>query len=144
MLKEFREFAIKGNMVDMAVGIIIGAAFGAVVQSLVDNVIMPLIAAVFGTPDFANLFLVLRNPRGETYATVKAARDAGAVVLAYGLFINALVTFLGVAMGTFMLVKAINQVRRAGAAAPAAPPAPSGEEKLLMEIRDLLRRGATR
>ena len=144
MLKEFREFAIKGNMVDMAVGIIIGAAFGAVVQSLVDNIIMPLIAAVFGTPDFANLFLVLRNPRGETYATVKAARDAGAVVLAYGLFINALVTFLGVSMGTFMLVKAINQLRRAAPAAPAVPPAPSGEEKLLIEIRDLLSRGAAR
>ena len=144
MLKEFREFAIKGNMVDMAVGIIIGAAFGAVVQSLVDNIIMPLIAAVFGTPDFANLFLVLRNPRGETYTTVKAARDAGAVVLAYGLFINALVTFLGVSMGTFMLVKAINQLRRAAPAAPAVPPAPSGEEKLLTEIRDLLRRGTAR
>ena len=144
MLKEFREFAVKGNMVDMAVGIIIGAAFGAVVQSLVDNIIMPIIAAVFGTPDFANLFLVLRNPRGETYATVKAARDAGAVVLAYGLFINALVTFLGVSMGTFMLVKAINQLRRDAPAAPAVPPAPSGEEKLLTEIRDLLRLGTAR
>ena len=141
MLKEFREFAIKGNMVDMAVGIIIGAAFGAVVQSLVDNIFMPLIAAVFGTPDFGNLFILLRNPKGETYATVKAARDAGAVVLAYGVFINAVVTFLGVAVATFLLVKSINRMRRTEAA---APPAPSGEEKLLMEIRDLLRRAPAR
>jgi large conductance mechanosensitive channel len=118
MLKEFREFAIKGNMVDMAVGIIIGAAFGAVVQSLVDNIFMPLIAAVFGTPDFGNLFILLRNPKGETYATVKAARDAGAVVLAYGVFINAVVTFLGVAVATFILVKSINRMRRTEAAAP--------------------------
>ena len=141
MLKEFREFAIKGNMVDMAVGIIIGAAFGAVVQSLVDNIFMPLIAAVFGTPDFGNLFILLRNPKGETYATVKAARDAGAVVLAYGVFINAVVTFLGVAVATFILVKSINRMRRTEAA---APPAPSGEAKLLMEIRDLLRRAPAR
>jgi large conductance mechanosensitive channel len=141
MLKEFREFAIKGNMVDMAVGIIIGVAFGAVVQSLVDNIFMPLIAAVFGTPDFGNLFILLRNPKGETYATVKAARDAGAVVLAYGVFINAVVTFLGVAVATFLLVKSINRMRRTEAA---APPAPSGEEKLLMEIRDLLRRAPAR
>lgn len=141
MLKEFREFAIKGNMVDMAVGIIIGAAFGAVVQSLVDNIFMPLIATVFGTPDFGNLFILLRNPKGETYATVKAARDAGAVVLAYGGFINAVVTFLGVAVATFLLVKSINRMRRTEAA---APPAPSGEEKLLMEIRDLLRRAPAR
>jgi len=143
MLKEFREFAIKGNMVDMAVGIIIGAAFGAVVQSLVDNILMPIIAAVVGTPDFSNLFLVLRNPKGETYASVKAARDAGAVVFAYGLFINTIVTFLGVAVATFMLVKGINEVRRAQPPA-AAPPAPSGQEKLLMEIRDLLKRAPTR
>jgi large conductance mechanosensitive channel len=144
MLKEFREFAVKGNMVDMAVGIIIGAAFGAVVQSLVDNVFMPIIAGVFGTPDFGNLFVVLRNPKGEAYATVKAARDAGAVILAYGLFINTIVTFLGVAVATFLLVKSINRMRRAEPPKPAAPPAPSGEEKLLAEIRDLLKRQPAR
>ena len=143
MLKEFREFAVKGNMVDMAVGIIIGAAFGAVVQSLVDNIFMPIIAAVAGTPDFSNLFLLLRNPKGETYATVKAARDAGAVVFAYGLFINTIVTFLGVAVATFMLVKGINEMRRSQPPA-AVPPAPPGQEKLLMEIRDLLKRSPTR
>ena len=143
MLKEFREFAIKGNMVDMAVGIIIGAAFGAVVQSLVDNLFMPLIAAVVGTPDFGNLFVLLRNPKGETYATVKAARDAGAVVLAYGMFINTIVTFLGVAVATFMLVKGTNEMRRTQPPA-AVPPAPTAQEKLLMEIRDLLKRTPAR
>ena len=143
MLNEFREFAVKGNMVDMAVGIIIGAAFGAVVQSLVDNIFMPVIAGIFGTPDFGSLFLVLRNPKGETYASVKAARDAGAVVLAYGLFINTIVTFLGVAIATFFLVKSINRLRRTAPAAP-PPPAPSGEEKLLAEIRDILKRQPVR
>jgi large conductance mechanosensitive channel len=144
MLKEFREFAMKGDMIDMAVGIIIGAAFGAVVQSLVDNVFMPLISGVFGAPDFSNLFLLLRNPKGETYANVKAARDAGAVVLAVGLFINTLVTFVGVALATFMLVKGINRMRRAEAAKPAAPTAPTTQEKLLGEIRDLLKRQPAR
>jgi large conductance mechanosensitive channel len=144
MLKEFREFAVKGNMVDMAVGLIIGAAFGAVVQSLVDNIFMPIIAGIFGTPDFGSLFMVLRNPKGDVYPTVKAARDAGAVVLAYGLFINTIVTFLGVAIATFFLVKSINRLRRAAPAAPAAPPAPSGEEKLLAEIRDILKRQPVR
>jgi large conductance mechanosensitive channel len=143
MLKEFREFAIKGNMVDMAVGIIIGAAFGAVVQSLVDNVFMPIIAGVFATPDFSNLFVMLRNPKGEAYANVKVAREAGAVVLAYGLFINTVVTFLGVAVATFLLVKSINRMRRAEPS-KAARPAPSGEEKLLAEIRDLLKRQPAR
>jgi large conductance mechanosensitive channel len=144
MLKEFREFAIKGNMVDMAVGIIIGAAFGAVVQSLVDNVFMPLVSGLIGAPDFSNLFVVLRNPKGETYASVKAARDAGAVVLALGLFINTIITFLGVAVATFILVKMINRMRREEAKAPAAPPAPTASEKLLAEIRDLLKRQPAR
>lgn len=144
MLKEFREFAVKGNMIDMAVGIIIGAAFGAVVQSLVENVFMPVVSAVIGAPDFASMFWVLRNPKGEVYASVKAARDAGAVVLAVGVFLNTIITFLGVALATFFLVKAINQLRREAPPAPAAPPAPSGEEKLLAEIRDLLKRTSPR
>lgn len=144
MLKEFREFAVKGNMVDMAVGIIIGAAFGGVVQSLVENVFMPLISAVLGAPDFSSIFWVLRNPKSEVYTSVKAARDAGAVVLAIGLFINTVITFLGVAVATFFLVKAINRLRREAPPAPAVPPAPSAEERLLMEIRDLLKRTAPR
>ena len=144
MWKEFREFAVKGNMIDMAVGIIIGAAFGAVVQSLVENLFMPLISAILGAPDFGSMFWVLRNPKGDVYASVKAARDAGAVVLAVGLFINTVITFLGVALATFFLVKAINRLRRQAPAAAAAPPAPSAEATLLAEIRDLLKRTPAR
>ena len=140
MLKEFKEFAIKGNMLDMAVGIIIGAAFGTVVTSLVGDVLMPVISGIIGTPDFSNLFLVLRNPSGAAFTSVKAARDAGAVVLAFGLFLNTIIAFLGVAVALFFLVKGINQMRRKEEAAPAAPPAPSAEVRLLGEIRDLLRR----
>ena len=140
MLKEFKEFAIKGNMVDMAVGIIIGAAFGTVVSSLVNDVLMPVISGIIGTPDFSNLFVVLRNPSGTAFTSVKAARDAGAVVLAFGLFLNAIIAFLAVAIALFFLVKGINRTRRQEAAAPAAPPEPPEDVRLLGEIRDLLRR----
>jgi large conductance mechanosensitive channel len=140
MLKEFKEFAIKGNMMDMAVGIIIGAAFGTVVSSLVNDVLMPVISGIIGTPDFSNLYVVLRNPSGAAYTSVKAARDGGAVVLALGLFINAIISFLAVSLALFFLVKAINRLRRQEEAAPAAPPEPSAAVRLLGEIRDLLRR----
>ena len=140
MLKEFKEFAIKGNMMDMAVGIIIGAAFGTVVTSLVSDVLMPVISGLIGSPDFSNLYVVLRNPSGAAYASVKAARDGGAVVLALGLLINAIISFLAVAVALFFLVKALNRLRRQEAAAPAAAPEPTAEVRLLSEIRDLLRR----
>jgi large conductance mechanosensitive channel len=140
MLKEFKEFAIKGNMMDMAIGIIIGAAFGTVVNSLVTDVLMPIISGIIGTPDFSNLYVVLRNPSGAAYASVKAARDGGAVVLAVGLLINAIISFLAVAVALFFLVKALNRLRRQEAAAPANPPEPTAEVRLLGEIRDLLRR----
>lgn len=140
MLKEFKEFAIKGNMVDMAVGIIIGAAFGTVVSSLVNDVLMPVISGIIGTPDFSNLFVVLRNPAGAAFTSVKAARDAGAVVLAFGLFLNTIIAFLAVAIALFFLVKGINRMRRQEAAAPAVPPEPPEDVRLLGEIRDLLRR----
>jgi len=140
MLKEFKEFAIKGNMMDMAVGIIIGAAFGTVVSSLVNDVLMPVISAIIGTPDFSNLYVVLRNPGGAAYTSVKAARDGGAVVLALGLFINAVISFLIVSGALFFVVKMLNRLRRQEEAAPAAAPAPSTEVRLLGEIRDLLRR----
>lgn len=143
MLKEFREFALKGNMLDMAVGIIIGAAFGAIVSSLVDDIIMPPIGLVLGGVDFSELFLVLKSgtPEGP-YATVAAAKDAGAVTWNIGLFINALIKFAIVAFALFVLVKGINRLRQqqeAAPAAPAAPPAPTREETLLAEIRDLLK-----
>ena len=140
MLNEFKEFAVKGNMLDMAVGIIIGAAFGTVITSLVNDLLMPVISGIIGTPDFSNLFLVLRNPTGATFTSVKAARDAGAVVLAYGLFLNAIIAFLIVSFALFMMVKGINRLRRQEEAAPAAPGAPPAEVQLLSEIRDLLRR----
>jgi len=148
MLKEFKEFAMKGNMVDMAVGIIIGAAFGAVVKSLVDDILMPIVAAVFGTPDFSNLFIILRNPpdvTGVDMETVAAVREAGGVALAYGSFINVIIAFLIVAFVLFLVVKAMNQMKRKeeAAPAPAAPPEPSAEEKLLAEIRDLLKSQAS-
>ncbi len=140
MLKEFKEFAIKGNMMDMAVGIIIGAAFGTVVNSLVTDVLMPLISGIIGTPDFSNLYVVLRNPSGAAYASVKAVRDGGAVVLALGLFINAIISFLIVLAALFFVVKMLNRLRRQEVAAPPAPPEPSAEVRLLGEIRDLLQR----
>jgi large conductance mechanosensitive channel len=140
MLKEFKEFAIKGNMLDMAVGIIIGAAFGTVVTSLVGDVLMPVISGIIGTPDFSNLFVILRNPTGAALTSVKVAREAGAVVLAFGLFLNTIIAFLGVAVALFFLVKGINQMRRQEAAPTPPPAAPSAEERLLTEIRDLLRR----
>ena len=140
MLKEFKEFAIKGNMLDMAIGIILGAAFGTVVASLVNDFLMPVVSGIIGTPDFSNLFAVLRNPTGAAFTSVKAARDAGAVVLAFGLFLNAVIAFLAVAVALFFVVKGVNRMRRHEEAAPAAPPEPPEEVKLLGEIRDLLRR----
>jgi large conductance mechanosensitive channel len=146
MLKEFKEFAIKGNMVDMAVGIIIGAAFGTVVKSLVDDILMPIVSGIFGSPDFSNLFIVLRNPTGEAFTSIEAAREAGAAAIGYGLFINALIAFLIVAFVLFIIVKNMNRlldaVKKEEEAAPPAPPEPSKEEKLLTEIRDLLAKSA--
>lgn len=141
MLKEFKEFALKGNMLDMAVGIILGAAFGAVVTSLVGDLVTPLLGLIGGA-DFTNWFVVLRD--GATagpYATLKAAKDAGAITANIGLFLNALVAFLTVSLALFFVVKAVNRLKREEAAAPAAPPAPNPQEVLLAEIRDLLRKG---
>ena len=140
MLKEFKEFAVKGNMVDMAVGIIIGAAFGTVVKSVVDDVLMPVVSSVFGAPDFSNLFVVLRAVEGAEEQTVAAIREAGGVVMAYGLFINALIAFLIVVLVLFLVVKAMNRLKREEAE---PDPGPTKEEMLLAEIRDVLRAQAT-
>lgn len=142
MLKEFKEFALKGNMVDMAIGIIIGAAFATVVASLVNDVVMPIIAAIFQAPDFSNLFAILRNPTGEEFTSLEAAREAGAVAIGYGLFLNALIAFLLVALVLFFVVRSMNRLMKSKAEAaeePAAPPAPTAQEVLLAEIRDLLK-----
>lgn len=141
MLKEFKEFAMRGNVVDMAVGIIIGAAFGAIVGSFVNDVLMPVIGLFLGGTDFANLFLVLKNGTAPApYASLATAREAGAVVVGYGVLLNAVVNFLIVAFALFLLIKGMNATKRKQAEAPAAPPAPSKEEQLLTQIRDLLAR----
>ena len=129
LLSEFKAFAVKGNVVDMAVGIIIGAAFGKIVSSLVGDVIMPPLGLLIGGVDFSDLAL-----------TVKAAGDGQpAVVLAYGKFLQSIVDFLIVAFAIFVGVKAINRLKREEAAAPAAAPAPTKDQELLAEIRDLLK-----
>lgn len=138
MLKEFKEFAMKGNMVDLAVGVIIGAAFGAIVSSLVDDVFMPVIGLIIGGVDFTNLFIVLSNPDGLVVNSLAQAQEAGIATLNIGLFINAVVKFVIIAFVLFLVVKGINSMRKKEAEAPAEPPAPSTEEKLLTEIRDLL------
>ncbi len=140
MLKEFREFAMKGNVVDMAIGIVIGAAFGAIVNSLVTDVIMPLVGLATGGIDFTDRYVLLRDgaPAGP-YATLAAAKAAGAVTLNVGAFIGFIVNFAIVAFALFMVVKGMNAARRAPEPAPAAPAPPTREEVLLSEIRDLLR-----
>jgi large conductance mechanosensitive channel len=141
MLKEFKEFAMRGNVVDMAVGIIIGASFGAIVSSLVGDVLMPVIGLVLGGADLSNQFVLLSE--GATvgpYASLAAAKEAGAVTLAHGVLINAVVNFAIVAFALFMVVKAMNKLKKKEAAAPPAPQAPSTEQVLLTEIRDLLAR----
>lgn len=140
MLKEFKAFAVKGNMVDMAVGIIIGAAFGAIVSSLVDDVIMPPIGLIIGGIDFSQLFVILSE--GATpgpYLTIEAAKDAGAVTWNIGLFINAIIKFVIVAFALFVVVKGVNRLREKEKAAPPAPAAPTKDQELLAEIRDLLK-----
>lgn len=122
MLKEFKEFAMKGNVLDMAVGIIIGAAFGTIVNSLVQDVIMPPIGLLLGNVDFSNIFVVLKEGKvAGPYASVAAAKSAGAVTLNFGVFINTIISFLIVAFSVFILVRAINQLRRQEAAPPPAP-----------------------
>jgi len=124
MMKEFKEFAVKGNVVDMAVGIIIGAAFGTIVKSLVADVIMPPIGLLLGNVDFSNLFIVLKESAAgaATYATVAEAQEAGAVTLNYGMFINTIISFLIVAFAVFILIRNINKMKRKEEPAPAAAP----------------------
>ncbi|WP_411971123.1 large conductance mechanosensitive channel protein MscL [Halomonas rhizosphaerae] len=138
MFKEFKEFAVRGNVVDMAVGIIIGGAFGTIVQSLVNDVLMPPIGLLMGGVDFSDIFLVLK---GEgPYATLADATAAGAVTLNVGVFVNNVISFLIVAFAVFLLVKGVNRLRRQQAATPTEPTAPPEEILLLREIRDELRR----
>ena len=139
MLKEFKEFAMRGNVVDMAVGIIIGAAFGKIVESLVRDLIMPPIGMLLGKVDFANLFVVLREGANPgPYLSVDAAQKAGAVTFNYGVFINTCISFMIVAFAVFMLIRTINRMKKKEAEAPAAPAATQEDVLLLREIRDAL------
>ncbi|MBW2510268.1 MAG: large-conductance mechanosensitive channel protein MscL [Deltaproteobacteria bacterium] len=136
MMKEFKEFAVKGNVVDMAVGIIIGGAFGTIVKSLVADVMMPPIGLLLGGVDFSNLFIVM----GEgSFESLDAAKEAGAATINYGVFMNNVISFIIVAFAVFVLIKGINAAKKKEEEAPKAPPAPPAEEVLLTEIRDLLR-----
>ena len=136
MLKEFKEFAFKGNMVDMAVGIIIGGAFGLAVKSLVDNVIMPLIAGIFKLPDFGQMYNAFG---GKEYESLEKAQEATAVV-AYGTFINNIINLLIVAFALFIAVKYVMGALKEKEAEEEAPPEPPRQEVLLKEIRDLLKK----
>jgi large conductance mechanosensitive channel len=140
VLKEFREFAVKGNVLDMAVGVIIGAAFGTIVTSLVNDMIMPPIGLMLGGIDFADLFILLKNgdPVGP-YLTLSDAQAAGAVTLNYGIFVNALISFLIVAFAVFMVVRNFNRLKRKEEVAPPPPAPPTEDVVLLREIRDLLK-----
>ena len=139
MLKDFKEFAMRGNVVDLAVGIIIGAAFGKIVSSFVNDIIMPPLGMLIGKVDFSQLFVPLN---GQSYANLEAAVEAAAPVLRYGIFIQTIIDFIIVAFAIFMAVKVMNRLKRKQEAAPPpAPPAPSAEVKLLTEIRDALKRG---
>lgn len=136
MLKEFKEFAVKGNVMDMAIGIIIGAAFGTIVKSLVADIIMPVVGLVTGGVDFTNVFITLS---GEKHATLEAAKEAGAVTMNIGVFLNGVIAFLIVAWCMFLIVKAMNRLKREEEEAPAAPAEPPRSEVLLEEIRDALK-----
>jgi large conductance mechanosensitive channel len=141
VLKEFKDFAIKGNVLDMAVGIIIGAAFGTIVTSLVKDLLMPPVGMLLVGVDFTDLFLVLKDGAAAAapYATLAAAQEAGAVTFNYGVFINTVISFLIVAFAVFMVVRSFNKMKKKEEEAPSAPPKPSPQEVLLKEIRDVLK-----
>jgi large conductance mechanosensitive channel len=135
MLQEFKAFAMRGNVVDLAVGVVIGAAFGTIVTSLVNDIIMPPIGRITGGVNFSDFFIALD---GQHYPSLAEAKRLGAPVIAYGNFINTVINFVIIAFAIFFLVKAINRLYRPTPAAAPEPPKQSAEEKLLTEIRDLL------
>ncbi len=138
MIQEFKEFIQRGNVVDLAVAVVIGGAFGKIVASFVEDVLMPPIGLILGGADFSNLFI---NLSGKDFASVAAAKAAGAPTLNYGLFFNNIINFVIVAFAIFLVVKAVNQLQKP--AVPAAPPPPAGptqDQQLLAEIRDLLKK----
>lgn len=141
-VQEFKEFAVKGNVMDLAVGVIIGGAFGKIIDSAVNDLIMPIVSRIIGSPDFTNLYMVLKGdvPTGMALEEAKVVEDT--VILAYGNFITVLINFILLALVVFLLVKFINNLRRKEEAAEAPAPEPTGptQEELLAEIRDLLKK----
>ena len=137
MMKEFKEFAMRGNVVDLAVGVVIGGAFGKIVDSLVKDVIMPVVGKMMGGVDFKQLYVNLGD---QVFDTLDAAEKAGAPLIKYGAFINTIVDFVIVAFVIFLVIKAMNNMKRAEEAIPAEPPAPAEEVLLLREIRDSLKK----
>lgn len=136
MFKEFRDFINRGNVMDLAVGVIIGGAFGKIVGSLVNDVIMPIISLILGGHSFAGQFVALN---GQTYTTLAEAQEAGAAVLAWGSFVQSVIDFLIIAFVIFLIVRTINKMQKAPTPAPATPPPPTKDQELLTEIRDLLK-----
>lgn len=151
MIKEFKEFAMRGNVIDMAVGVIIGAAFGKIVNSIIEDLIMPPVGKIVGNVDFTNLYLPLSEKITQAQAAFSTTNSAAALALAdakklgpvwaYGNFITILINFLILAFIIFLMIKAMNTLKRKEEAKPAPPPEPSAQEKLLSEIRDLLKAG---
>ena len=141
-VKEFKEFAVKGNVIDLAVGVIIGAAFGKIVDSVVNDFIMPIVAAIIGKPDISNLYFVLKGNVPEGTALADARKIPDTAIFAYGNFITVLINFILLALIIFIMIKGVNNLRRKQAAAPApeVPPAPTPTEVLLTQIRDELQR----
>lgn len=135
MIQEFKTFIQRGNVVDLAVGVVIGAAFGKIVTSFVEDILMPPIGVMFGGVDFSNLFI---NFSGKDFPSVAAAKAAGAATLNYGLFFNNIINFLIVAFAVFLVVKAVNRMQKP--AVPPPPPGPTKDQQLLTEIRDLLKK----
>ncbi len=140
IIQEFKEFAIKGNVMDLAIGVIIGGAFGKIVDSVVNDLIMPIIGRITGGLDFSNYFLALKDIPAGTPMTLDAVKKAGVPVFAYGNFITISIYFVILAWIIFMMVKWINKLKREAPAAPAAPPEPPEDVKLLREIRDSLKK----
>jgi large conductance mechanosensitive channel len=136
MLKEFKEFAMRGNVIDLAVGVIIGAAFGKIVTSLVNDIIMPPIGILLGGVDFTEMYI---NLSGGEFASLAAAKEAGAATINYSVFVNTVINFLIVAFAIFLVIKQMNKMKKKEEAKPAAPAAPPRDEVLLEEIRDLLK-----
>jgi large conductance mechanosensitive channel len=140
MIKEFKEFAVKGNVIDLAVGVIIGAAFGTIVASLVDDIIMPLVGAVFGQLEFSSLYIALGDVPAGTAPTLAALKAAGVPTLAYGHFITVAINFLILTFVIFLMVKQVNRLKQSEQHIPASLPSPSEDVLLLREIRDSLRK----